>query len=95
MRLPLGPNTINQGARENVSGNGDGKINNWVLQFFGATILMGLIALVVIPVLLLLKNSVPRCECVLAQVSKVRWDIVFRKDNLGLLPRDGFSQGRD
>ncbi len=88
MRLPLGPNTINQGAREEISGDGNGEISGWVLQlFFSSIIAVGLLILV-LPVLLLLKNLVPRGECILAQMGEVGWDIIFRHNNLGLLSRE-------
>ncbi len=85
MHLPLHPDTINQGARLKISGDGNGEVHNGVLEFFGFDVSVGGLRIFFLPVLLLLKNLVPRGECILAQVGELGWDIAFRKSYLGLL----------
>ena len=80
MCFPLHDNAVNNSAGLEASGDCNGVINNGFIKVLGHIIAMGLLLLVLLPVLLLLKNSVPRAECILVQVGKVRGYIVLRND---------------
>ncbi len=85
MCFPLHPDTVNQGARSKISGDGNGEAHDGVLEYFGFVVSVGGSRIFFLPVLLLLEDWVPRGECILAHVGEVGRDIIFCNNYLGLL----------
>ncbi len=79
---------MNKGAGFNVSCDDEREVDNQILKgaFPGLVVLVIFLRVVVLlPVLLLLKDSVPGGEGILSEVGEVDWHVVFGRDELRLL----------
>ena len=66
MHFPLHSNAVNNHSGLEVGGNCNVEIFDGVIKFCGCITAMEFVLLVPPPVLLLLKNSIPGDECILA-----------------------------
>jgi hypothetical protein len=66
MRFPHRPDTVNQGVRLKVSGDGNGEVHDGVLEYFSFVVSVGGLHIFFLLVLLNLKDLVPQGECILA-----------------------------
>jgi hypothetical protein len=68
-----------------IGGNHNGEVHNGVIEVLSSIVMMSLLLLVLLPVFLLLKKSIPRGKCILAQVGEVRGDILLCGDYVIIL----------
>ncbi len=64
VRFPLCSDAVDQSTGLKIGGDCNGEVHDRVLEVLSCIIAMSLLLLALLPVFLLLKNSVPRGKCI-------------------------------